>query len=147
MASDQISFKTSRSASTVQSRVLVATWSLRLRTVWSFPPTGPTSSVSRRSLAVWMSSSPGFISNVEDHHSSWTNSRTLSSCCDSSSLIIPERERALAYASEPRMSWSHIRLSKLMLSLHFFMMESVPPLKRPPAPKRPPLAPLSVSLY
>ena len=35
----------------------VATWSLRERAVWSFPPTGPTISVRRRSIAMWMSSS------------------------------------------------------------------------------------------
>ena len=35
----------------------VATWSLRERAVCSLPPTGPTSSVSRRSIAMWMSSS------------------------------------------------------------------------------------------
>ena len=37
----------------------VATWSLRERPVWSLPPTGPTISVSRRSIAMWMSSSSG----------------------------------------------------------------------------------------
>lgn len=51
------------------SRVSVATWSLRLRPVWSFPPAGPISSVSRRSLAVWMSSSPGLMTNVPPPHS------------------------------------------------------------------------------
>ena len=35
----------------------VATWSLRERAVCSLPPTGPTISVSRRSIAMWMSSS------------------------------------------------------------------------------------------
>ena len=35
----------------------VATWSLRERAVWSLPPTGPAISVSRRSIAMWMSSS------------------------------------------------------------------------------------------
>ena len=35
----------------------VATWSLRERAVWSLPPTGPTISVRRRSIAMWMSSS------------------------------------------------------------------------------------------
>ena len=35
----------------------VATWSLRERPVWSLPPSGPTISVSRRSIAMWMSSS------------------------------------------------------------------------------------------
>ena len=35
----------------------VATWSLRERAVCSLPPTGPTISVRRRSIAMWMSSS------------------------------------------------------------------------------------------
>ena len=35
----------------------VATWSLRERAVCSLPPTGPASSVSRRSIAMWTSSS------------------------------------------------------------------------------------------
>ena len=35
----------------------VATWSLRERAVWSLPPGGPISSVRRRSIAMWMSSS------------------------------------------------------------------------------------------
>ena len=42
----------------------VATWSLRERAVWSLPPTGPTISVRRRSIAMWMSSSAGWNSNV-----------------------------------------------------------------------------------
>ena len=42
----------------------VATWSLRERAVWSLPPTGPTSSVSRRSTAMWMSTSSGANGNV-----------------------------------------------------------------------------------
>ena len=44
-------------ASRVKSATSVATWSLRERAVWSLPPTGPATSVSRRSTAMWMSSS------------------------------------------------------------------------------------------
>ena len=40
----------------------VATWSLRERAVWSLPPTGPTISVRRRSIAMWTSSSSGWNS-------------------------------------------------------------------------------------
>ena len=40
-----------------QSRVSVATWSLRERPVWSFPATAPASSRSSRSTSEWMSSS------------------------------------------------------------------------------------------
>ena len=41
------------------SRSAVATWSLRLRPVCSLAPAAPASSVTRRSMAVWMSSSDG----------------------------------------------------------------------------------------
>ncbi len=44
----------------------MATWSLRLRPVWSFAPAGPASSVTRRSTAVWMSSSAGWNANAPD---------------------------------------------------------------------------------
>ena len=57
----------------------VATWSLRERAVWSFPPTGPASSVTRRSMAMWTSSSSGRNSN----RSAVTSSRTVSSACSS----------------------------------------------------------------
>ena len=40
-------------------RSAVATWSLRLRPVCNLAPTSPISSVTRRSIAVWTSSSPG----------------------------------------------------------------------------------------
>ena len=43
----------------VNSARSVATWSLRERAVWSLPPTGPTIAVSRRSTAMWMSTSSG----------------------------------------------------------------------------------------
>jgi hypothetical protein len=42
----------------------VATWSLRLRPVCSLAPADPASSVTRRSTAVWMSSSLGSKANV-----------------------------------------------------------------------------------
>ena len=50
------------SARSAASRVYIArsvtTWSLRERAVCRRPPTGPASSVRRRSIAMWMSSSP-----------------------------------------------------------------------------------------
>ena len=48
-----------RPASRVYMARSVATWSLRERAVCSRPPTGPAISVSRRSIAMWMSSSSG----------------------------------------------------------------------------------------
>ena len=50
----------------------VATWSLRLRPVCSRRPGSPTSSVSRRSTAVWMSSSEGRTMNVPSRNSAST---------------------------------------------------------------------------
>ena len=70
-----------RSASWSRShmRVSVATWSLRLRPVWSLPATGPMSSPSLRSFAVWMSSSPDFTSKASAAHSSATLPRPATS--------------------------------------------------------------------
>mmetsp|Transcript_10554 Transcript_10554/g.24807 ORF Transcript_10554/g.24807 Transcript_10554/m.24807 type:complete len:218 (-) Transcript_10554:159-812(-) len=47
----------------------VTTWSFRLRPVWTLPPAAPMSSVRRRSLAVWMSSSPSQTTKVPAAHS------------------------------------------------------------------------------
>ncbi len=52
---------------------------------------------------------------------------------------------ALAYAMDPRRSWDHMRLSKLMDSLNFSMMGSTCPENRPPVPKRPPREPSACS--
>ena len=58
-----ISFPIAARATAARSRVNIArsvtTWSLRERAVCRRPPTGPTSSVRRRSTAMWMSSSSG----------------------------------------------------------------------------------------
>ena len=50
-------FSTAVTSSRSQRRTSVATWSLRERPVCSLPPSGPMSSLRRRSFAVWMSSS------------------------------------------------------------------------------------------
>ena len=54
------------------SRRSSATWSLRLRPVCSLAPVGPAISVTRRSIAVWMSSSVGANANVPAASSSST---------------------------------------------------------------------------
>ena len=64
----------------------VATWSLRERPVWSLPPTGPTISVSRRSIAMWMSSSESSKEKVPASISAATESRPWSSVRSSSSV-------------------------------------------------------------
>ena len=50
---------TARDSRRTHNRRSSATWSLRLRPVWSLAPAGPAISVTRRSTAVWMSSSVG----------------------------------------------------------------------------------------
>ena len=67
----------------------VATWSLRERAVWSFPPTAPTISVSRRSTAMWMSSSESRKANSPSSSSAATRSRPPNSSSRSASLMMP----------------------------------------------------------
>ena len=72
------------------------TWSFLDLPVCSFPPTAPISSVSLRSLAVWMSSSPALISKVPALHSAATasNPATISAASPSVSTAVFERARA-----------------------------------------------------
>lgn len=58
-------------SSSSQRRTSVATWSLRERPVCSLPPSGPMSSLRRRSLAVWMSSSSSWGSNCGAGQGCW----------------------------------------------------------------------------
>ena len=67
----------------------MATWSLRLRPVWSLAPAGPASSVTRRSIAVWMSSSEGANANVPPPISASTISSAVSTSADSAALRRP----------------------------------------------------------
>ena len=66
----------------------VATWSLRERAVCSLPPTGPTISVSRRSIAMWTSSSASSKRNSPSSSSRPTRSSPFSSASRSASLMI-----------------------------------------------------------
>jgi len=62
--------------------------------VCSLPPVGPIISVSRRSFAVWMSSSPSFTTNVSAAHSALTFNNPLKSSSRSASDMIPARQIA-----------------------------------------------------
>mmetsp|Transcript_10438 Transcript_10438/g.31395 ORF Transcript_10438/g.31395 Transcript_10438/m.31395 type:complete len:211 (+) Transcript_10438:2164-2796(+) len=115
-----------------QRRTSVATWSLRERPVCSFLPASPTNSVRRRSLAVWMSSSPSTTTKVPDSHSCRTLSRPRRMTSRSSRVMIPARWMARAYAADPVRSSSHMRLSNRRLLLNFSITGSVSPRKRPP---------------
>lgn len=90
-----------------QVRHVAHTWSFRERPVCSLPPTAPMISESRRSLAVWMSSSPGLISNSPARHSSPTATRPPSIWEASSSVRTPAAASALAYALLPCQQPSH----------------------------------------
>ena len=78
----------------------VATWSLRERAVCSRPPTGPTISVSRRSIAMWMSSSPSANGNVPSASSARTTSSPRCSSSPSSAEMIPWAASIAAWATD-----------------------------------------------
>ena len=90
------------------------------------------SSLSRRSLAMWMSSSPGRISNLASFHSAATRSSPSRSSVASAALMIPVWDRAVAYALDPSMSCRHIRLSNEIDALNWSISGSCLPTKRPP---------------
>ena len=88
----------------------MAIWSLRLRPVWSLAPTSPASSVTRRSTAVWMSSSSGAKAKVPAVSSASTWSRASSRAATSSSVSSPPRPSPRTWAREPaRSSWARRR--------------------------------------
>src|SRR5207244_1212425 len=79
----------------------VATWSLRERAVCSLPPTGPAIAVSRRSIAMWMSSSPCSNAKRSSLSSRSTASSPASSASRSALVRMPRSAsmRACARAS------------------------------------------------
>ena len=82
----------------------VATWSLRLRAVCSFPATSPATSKRRRSMAMWMSSSPSSKTN-SPLSSSRLISRSPASIAFCSSRVMSPMVRSMrACACEPWMS-------------------------------------------
>ena len=76
----------------------VATWSLRERAVCRRPPTRPTISVTRRSIAMWMSSSPSANGNVPSVSSWRTCSSPRRSSAPSASAMIPWDASMVAWA-------------------------------------------------
>ena len=84
----------------------MATWSLRLRPVWSFLPKGPTFSMSRDSTHEWMSSASLLAGSVGSASTSAASpASAASSEASSSAEITPARRMALAQPTEPAMSW------------------------------------------
>src|SRR3954451_21599296 len=90
----------------------VATWSFRERAVYSLPPSGPISSVSRRSIAMWMSSSSSRNSKESASSSPPTWSRPSVICPSSSSSSTPSLASARACAFDCAMSNDARRQSK-----------------------------------
>ncbi len=78
----------------------VATWSLRERAVCSLPPTAPTISVSRRSTAMWMSSSESRNGNSPASSSAATRSSPPSSSSRSESVMMPAAASMVAWARD-----------------------------------------------
>jgi hypothetical protein len=99
-------------ASRVKSATSVATWSLRERAVWRRPPGGPASSVTRRSTAMWMSSSSGRNAKRPSASSASTSSSAASRASRSASEMIPAPASMRAWARDPRTSCGHSRRSK-----------------------------------
>ncbi len=114
---------TTRRATSISSRLhhsrrSVATWSLRLRAVCSLAPAGPASSVTRRSTAVWMSSSLWTKANVSVGQLVLDAGRARrGSASTSSSSSSPARARPPTWAREPAMSSRHRRRSNGRLTV------------------------------
>src|SRR5438105_121056 len=90
----------------------VATWSLRERAVWSLPATGPASSVSRRSIAMWMSSSSSRNVKRPSSSSDETASSPRRSASRSSAERIARSASMRTWARDWAMSCGHRRRSK-----------------------------------
>ena len=82
----------------------VATWSLRERAVCSLPPTGPTISVSRRSTAMWMSSSSGRNGNSPASSSASHAVEPVEQLVTVGSRMIPVAASIFAWARDCSMS-------------------------------------------
>mmetsp|Transcript_3085 Transcript_3085/g.9212 ORF Transcript_3085/g.9212 Transcript_3085/m.9212 type:complete len:254 (-) Transcript_3085:1071-1832(-) len=127
--------KPRRSATSARShsRKSVATWSLRDRPVCRRPATSvPTWSPRRRSLAVWMSSSPSTSSNVPAAHSARTSPMPEAMALACAASRRPTRSSAAAYALEPAKSAAHNFLSNGSELLKSSIVSSVASPKAPP---------------
>src|SRR5690606_2734219 len=109
----------------------VATWSLRLRPVWSLAPASPASAVTRRSIAVWMSSSVGSNWKTPVRSSSSTRSSAASTTSASSSERMPARARPRTWARLPARSSAASRRSKPRLTVKASSSSDGPSSNRP----------------
>ena len=96
-----------------------ATWSFRLRAVWSFPAIAPIISVNLFSIDIWISSSSILNSKVPFSISFFIRSSPFSISFCSSEEIIPCLLSILLWAILPFISSSYILLSKVIDALNF----------------------------
>src|SRR5690606_30085558 len=113
-------------------RMSVATWSLRLRAVWSLPPTGPMRAVRWCSTFMWTSSCSSLSSSRPALTSSSTPRRPSSMALPSSAVRIPCSVSMRAWASEPATSSSTMAPSTPTEALTRLTSSSVGSAKRPP---------------
>ena len=118
-------------ASMVQSRVAVATWSLRLRPVWRRDAGSPTSSWRSRSISVWMSSSDAAGVTPAASRRPTAASPSASTRLSSSGTT-PAAPNASAHACDSRMSNRQRRKSTPMDRLTCSSRGLGPPENRPP---------------
>ena len=102
-----------------------ATWSLRLRAVWSRFPASPIRAVSRASTFMWMSSLSAGNAAFPASMSARMSSRPLVMAAASSLEMMPQSASMAAWAMEPVMSSLYSRWSKLMEALSSFTSRSV----------------------
>ena len=103
-ANESASWTILRSASLMYILSAVWTWSLRLRPVWIFLPTGPHCAVRNPSMAVWQSSSSSRMTNVPSMLAAATEHRPFSRVSSSCDERIPMRSSPLAWATDPSTS-------------------------------------------
>ena len=109
----------------------MATWSLRDRPVCSFAPAVPASSVTRRSMAVWMSSSRGheLEAALRQLLSTWSSASRIDATSSASSS--PTLPSILAWARELARSCGARRRSKGRLTVKASSSSAGSSAKRP----------------
>jgi hypothetical protein len=115
--SERAAAATNRISRRLHRRRAVATWSFLLRPVCRREPGSPAIWVTRRSMAVWMSSSVSANTNVPPAISAWTVSSAAATVAASSTDMSPTWASISTCALEPSMSSAHNLRSKPMLSV------------------------------
>jgi hypothetical protein len=109
----------------------VATRSFLERPAWILAPTGPSRAVRKRSRTEWMSSSAGWKEKLPSSKARAAASRAASTEPSSSSLRIPARRSARAWARVAATSWGQRRRSKPIETERAASSRAGPSAKRP----------------